>query len=963
MTLISVAANPPISSRQEGTAGALKVVKEAREILPLIRHATGIDTLGALDFVRRCDDEDLKIDRASSVVPRIEFHLSPSSPSQYVHWLKGNAHVAGFLEALRKCGKESVTADLTRIISAPDERQPFTVRKLTFPSSFLEAPFDGAQSVYAHYLLPNKIRGKAPAVVLCSFGEGDYLGQIMSLSIATRGAAVLEVVMPMWGQRAPQETWGKPSWQRYRRLITNAEKFNEVILESMADTFVAVRWLRSQDGIDGARLGIAGYSNKGSIAASVLLLDPMVKHALAVAAVPVYANDFWSDENLIKRFLTRNGVDRIDFGRSTAGINLLSIAEAFRARPGSVTLTYAKHDESVPASDYDKLMRALGSQEYHRENTWHGKRFPGAMISASCPQGAEILDELLSKEILRKVSSREVQVNSGRSLDETEVKRAVLRHGEESSFGRIWETLREFRGVRSGHLSAIYNMFSVVPPFLESLARADDARTHAQKAAVGEAMRAQHAGKDVSMQTRANVMRFLPLLKRSLRGESCLVDGFRFHFDASADGIAVREDCTRRSIEISDSEFSDAVGATSYFLVNNPADKESPYLSGDQVASIRLRDRAVVASQRLIHLLEDTNHTDYDDVGVLLFTRESLRLVVFDACTAPAEGGTPMSEEDADRFAKAFGRAVEKILSGDWTHEDVPTKLDRFVEKAAHEYRRSKEAFSGRGLILRPSASRAPIVETSSPILDHMLSPWNQDYFLTPRLPIRVGMIEDPEAFSSRQALPRVNNMPLKLVSEGNEYHVPIELERFTEPIRMMVDYLTAVNPRIDEYNAYLTINQGVVVAGKTQRHPEIHVDGIQGARYPVKILPCLTFTVTDALPTKVFYQPFDFSKYNVNTDDFRKPMQDQAREENARLLDTYTLYLWDPYVVHQASVAKEDTFRTFLRLEFSPARFDSLGDTKSPLLRYDWEYFPRAIAKTLQGYVVKKADADSGAR
>lgn len=72
----------------------------------------------------------------------------------------------------------------------------------------------------------------------------------------SRQDPILEVVMPMWGTRAPADTWGKPSYQRYKQLINDPANFNESYLQSLTDTFVAIRWLASQDGIDPSRLGL-----------------------------------------------------------------------------------------------------------------------------------------------------------------------------------------------------------------------------------------------------------------------------------------------------------------------------------------------------------------------------------------------------------------------------------------------------------------------------------------------------------------------------------------------------------------------------------------------------------------------------------------------------------------------------------------------------------------------------------
>lgn len=244
------------------------------------------------------------------------------------------------------------------------------------------------------------------------------------------------------------------------------------------------------------------------------------------------------------------------------------------------------------------------------------------------------------------------------------------------------------------------------------------------------------------------------------------------------------------------------------------------------------------------------------------------------------------------------------------------------------------KAMTTEGIILQPR--RIEIVRASSPIFDHMHQPWNPLFYQIPRNAILIGTVIDPRQFS--KAGPpglNVNNMVVQL-SGLDKHHLPPPLTQFRNTIQQIIDYEYAVNSTAKDYYAYITIRQGWVKAGKTQSHPSLHVDGLQGAKYLRKLLPGQSYFVADGLPTRFFQQPFDFSGYSVAEFDYRTLMALQAKIEQSYLLDSpYGIYLIDPYMVHQPTVAVKDTFRTFLRLQFTLKQFVKTEDMDNPMLSY----------------------------
>lgn len=238
------------------------------------------------------------------------------------------------------------------------------------------------------------------------------------------------------------------------------------------------------------------------------------------------------------------------------------------------------------------------------------------------------------------------------------------------------------------------------------------------------------------------------------------------------------------------------------------------------------------------------------------------------------------------------------------------------------------------GTILHPR--NIEIIKHSSPIFDHMHQAWNPRFYETPRKAILIGTVSDPASFSTPGPTDlNVNNMVLKLLG-SDDVHLPSALTQFTNTIQEIIDYEYAININAKNYYAYLTVRQGWVKAGKTQSHPAIHVDGLQGAKYSHKLPPGQSYFVADSLPTRFFCHPFDFAAYNVNEYDYRTVMALQAEVDQSYLIDQlYGVYLLDPYMVHYPTIAPIDTFRTFLRMQFTQKQFVKYEDMDNPMIQY----------------------------
>lgn len=318
-----------------------------------------------------------------------------------------------------------------------------------------------------------------------------------------------------------------------------------------------------------------------------------------------------------------------------------------------------------------------------------------------------------------------------------------------------------------------------------------------------------------------------------------------------------------------------------------------------------------------------------------------------------------------ERFVSEARQALKTISFVAYNDDKLAAQLhNAFAERVERErslrtdLREAK--LSKDGFTLTPDPK--PVNDQRSPIYATLLKPWNLKYLLTPHKPVKIAGIEDRASFS--KPVTSVLNMPIKLL--GGQVTVPKELEQFREFLQKVIDHEKAVNPDFDDYYMYFTVDQHPVKKGSTHRRPGVHIDGVQGARYAVKLPPEHLYSASDALGTVFYDQSFDLTALDPAKQHVHAELERQALEINARATPDFDIAFWDSYSVHRADLAKEDLLRTFVRVEFSKKKYDSEGDTVNPALDYHWERVARPIPadlddKPLGGYHEELKDLERG--
>ncbi len=212
---------------------------------------------------------------------------------------------------------------------------------------------------------------------------------------------------------------------------------------------------------------------------------------------------------------------------------------------------------------------------------------------------------------------------------------------------------------------------------------------------------------------------------------------------------------------------------------------------------------------------------------------------------------------------------------------------------------------------------------------DLLTTPWSQERYLSASRAWKVGELSLGSVTDARLAL---LYMPIKL--PDGELYLPQLPAWLTELVVALGEFEKELHSGGEMMYAYLTVNQGVVKAGSSQRNSGAHFDGMQGARYPDKLPPCHQYLYATAAPTVIYEQPFNLCDLDVKRDNFFRACEHQ--KHSGWQPAPGDIVLSTAYTVHESPRLLADTWRTFVRVEFSHKRADRDGNTLNPALRHE---------------------------
>ncbi|MBK9041014.1 MAG: hypothetical protein IPL83_18005 [Bdellovibrionales bacterium] len=243
------------------------------------------------------------------------------------------------------------------------------------------------------------------------------------------------------------------------------------------------------------------------------------------------------------------------------------------------------------------------------------------------------------------------------------------------------------------------------------------------------------------------------------------------------------------------------------------------------------------------------------------------------------------------------------------------------------------------------------LMARDSALVAEIGSVWQKQRFAIHHIPLNIGEAKTRASFQKNYGL-RVLDMPIKM-SGGAEYRLPKELRPFVDTIQQIVEHFHRIAPPgfAQKAFAYITLDQGMVDPGATQRKGGAHVDGFQGARIHPKNELNYSYVVSNHTPTAFYDQPFHLEHLEERVHDHFLEMDLQKTDAARFLTEEYKIYLMNAYTVHEATQAQSPGFRTFLRISFDVKEFDRLGNTHNPLFDYNWKMAPRETQSGLIKY------------
>ena len=220
-----------------------------------------------------------------------------------------------------------------------------------------------------------------------------------------------------------------------------------------------------------------------------------------------------------------------------------------------------------------------------------------------------------------------------------------------------------------------------------------------------------------------------------------------------------------------------------------------------------------------------------------------------------------------------------------------------------------------------------PTVDPWSPIYTDILEPFDYGKYTAPRLPIDLGPVETDLI----KQCPRVLRVTIK-PEATLEVRLPLELTPVEGIVRRLLNYEMMINPGLIDFNVHLTLDYGFVEAGKTQRFPGWHGDGLQGGQFKEKLVCEHSYIAASSPGPELCLQPFFIQHLNEDRYNFFKVFDQQAKEENVYQTLGSHIYLMDPYIVHRTPTITEDTERAFIRLTIANRELPSEHNTPNPM-------------------------------
>lgn len=163
--------------------------------------------------------------------------------------------------------------------------------------------------------------------------------------------------------------------------------------------------------------------------------------------------------------------------------------------------------------------------------------------------------------------------------------------------------------------------------------------------------------------------------------------------------------------------------------------------------------------------------------------------------------------------------------------------------------------------------------------------------------------------------------------------HIPDRLQFLTNLIRAAFADAQTINPDVIDWHIYITARHGHATPDNPLNRPGWHCDGFGTED--------LNYIWWDRWPTRFALQPF----HNIHPghSESMRQFDAQVDESNAVTYPDQTLLALNPYVVHATPIIPPPGgMRRFVKISFSPHRYNLRGNSHNYLLNYNWPMYDR---------------------
>jgi fermentation-respiration switch protein FrsA (DUF1100 family) len=253
--------------------------------------------------------------------------------------------------------------ELEPVFSAPR----YTVSKLRFPSP-VKTPDAENNVVHAEYFAPRGAGAKRPGVIVLHILGADFpLSRYMAARLADRRVAALFVKLPYYGERRPPEQGARTK----RFLSPDIERTVASMRQAVLDVRRAACWLAARPDVDAQRVGVAGISLGGIVAALAAAIDPALREGAFLLAGGDLSTILWAmpEGAPYRKAWLESGRTRDDLKALTDPFDPLTYSHGLVGK--RLLFIAGKVDEVVPPSSTLLLWEAAGRPPIHWYDCGH----------------------------------------------------------------------------------------------------------------------------------------------------------------------------------------------------------------------------------------------------------------------------------------------------------------------------------------------------------------------------------------------------------------------------------------------------------------------------------------------------------------------------------------------------------------------------------------------------------------